>query len=1242
MRSADDGRGTVLRFTYARAAAVPGQRQRHSVLSGFEVESSGHGAATYSFAYDGPRLHSTGKFLLGFDKVTKAEPTLVEDATFANDDTVAGLLTGTLRRSSRSPGVTTYESRGFDSVSVRGVPFRRLKTETRGIADASGNTAEERTEYVEYKNDLCPAKLTATGYSGTLTTTHSYVDKPAFAGALACLVGGTKLQGAHGDKRLDFVHEMVLGRNDVGLVDRVESVSGTSRLLIQTVGYTPDWLVESVTAPGRGSSTATYHPSTRLPATATAPDGVVVEAVTRDPRTDAIRTWRRNAGTASYQRFFRFDGQERLSVEWDDLGTSTEQRPTQTLSYAFATSTSPASILSSTLVDPLRGSVRTQADLLTASGQAVTTARRLPQGWALDEIVLRNRNARETTSIRRATLSPELAATPTYEMLLQGAAWTRQEAASPFGHVAQQRSRHHADVEGGVTRSFDVAYGYPHLHAVENGTFASDVWMDASLRVLARDDESSARYIYTYDVLGRVRAITLPTQQVHRVSFDAFGRAFRYERDGIGAVELAFDPATGLLATRKHYARSNQLTRTTTFAYDTKGRVTRETHTDAVTGASKVFSHHYDGATAAEPARRGMLGALTGVAGPGYAKEFDYRADGHLLRRKTILHGVRSVDTALTYLEAGVIGSSTVTVRDGAGAQLHSSSQSFLHDAYGRVESVLLDGRPFQALAYDASGDLKGVTFSTGDSVTFGYDPLTRRRTSVVHAGTGGTTSVVARLNARGFVGTETLAFGALSGVRTYGYSPPGFLTSSDDPLWTYGYAYDASGLVTSTSLNGASTPFTSSGDTLVAGSLTSVFDASGRTMQRGEVNLGYGPDGQVATARLGAATWSFVHDEAGQRLMKLTGGTPTAIYLPEGYLDASALTQPVVVGGQVVGLFRNGVLSLVPTDLRGTVLAEPDGTPRVASPYGQRGVRPSTSPVLDYVTKGYDADLGLVRIGVRDFDPDLGRFTTPDPLFFAEPERCVDSPAECNLYGYARSAPTNFIDPSGECATRSNGEVDCVSMPASMYADATSRAATAWSERRFADAAAWSATAAVNGLVYVASTAMQIAAEPGNAAVNLADAYRSGNERAIQDAHFRVFTLAYFGGAGSRGTPQAFSTGAAAAARNPNVYETLFEAPIQGTSRSAHRAAANEYLAGLLRRDARFGRMLDDELGTDVLKHMESGKRLLNPPGTVWHHPVENQDVVRLLRRSVHQDPALQSTLHPGGIGGYGQFYGD
>jgi RHS repeat-associated protein len=53
-----------------------------------------------------------------------------------------------------------------------------------------------------------------------------------------------------------------------------------------------------------------------------------------------------------------------------------------------------------------------------------------------------------------------------------------------------------------------------------------------------------------------------------------------------------------------------------------------------------------------------------------------------------------------------------------------------------------------------------------------------------------------------------------------------------------------------------------------------------------------------------------------------------------------------------------------------------------------------------------YDKDTGLVRFGLRDYDPDTGRWTAKDPISFAG--------GDTDLYGYCLNDPVNFLDPLG------------------------------------------------------------------------------------------------------------------------------------------------------------------------------------------------------------------------------------
>ena len=52
-----------------------------------------------------------------------------------------------------------------------------------------------------------------------------------------------------------------------------------------------------------------------------------------------------------------------------------------------------------------------------------------------------------------------------------------------------------------------------------------------------------------------------------------------------------------------------------------------------------------------------------------------------------------------------------------------------------------------------------------------------------------------------------------------------------------------------------------------------------------------------------------------------------------------------------------------------------------------------------------YDADTGLVRFGARDYDPEVGRWTSKDPIGFR---------GAVNFYMYVGNDPVNRVDPTG------------------------------------------------------------------------------------------------------------------------------------------------------------------------------------------------------------------------------------
>jgi RHS repeat-associated protein len=71
------------------------------------------------------------------------------------------------------------------------------------------------------------------------------------------------------------------------------------------------------------------------------------------------------------------------------------------------------------------------------------------------------------------------------------------------------------------------------------------------------------------------------------------------------------------------------------------------------------------------------------------------------------------------------------------------------------------------------------------------------------------------------------------------------------------------------------------------------------------------------------------------------------------------------------------------------------------------QGTDTSTWPIPHGFAGGlFDSDTGLVRFGVRDYDPLIGRWTARDPILFEG--------GQANLYVYVGNGPVMLLDPRG------------------------------------------------------------------------------------------------------------------------------------------------------------------------------------------------------------------------------------
>jgi RHS repeat-associated protein len=114
--------------------------------------------------------------------------------------------------------------------------------------------------------------------------------------------------------------------------------------------------------------------------------------------------------------------------------------------------------------------------------------------------------------------------------------------------------------------------------------------------------------------------------------------------------------------------------------------------------------------------------------------------------------------------------------------------------------------------------------------------------------------------------------------------------------------------------------------------------------------------------------------------------------------------------------------VNYIHTDILGSTTLVTDGAESVLDlrqfdPYGlPTAPFAENSPVQGFTGHEHDLDLGLINMKGRLYDPELRRFTTPDP-FVTEPL----NPQGWNRYAYVMNNPLNRTDPSGFAL-----EMDC------------------------------------------------------------------------------------------------------------------------------------------------------------------------------------------------------------------------
>ncbi|MFI9557754.1 RHS repeat domain-containing protein [Nonomuraea endophytica] len=565
---------------------------------------------------------------------------------------------------------------------------------------------------------------------------------------------------------------------------------------------------------------------------------------------------------------------------------------------------------------------------------------------------------------------------------------------------------------GGVTRTVTDAYDRTVRVEELEGTAwrVTGYGYDAADRMLSVRDPAGNTLTYGYDLAGRKIAMNDPDMGGWTYGYDAAGNQTR-STDATGVqLHTRYDALNRKTERRKDSSTGTLLARWEYDAAGERGLLNRSTRFDA-SGTHVVDVTGYDD-------RARPVGRTWSFPDASHTLTYGYDAADHL--------------TKITYPAVGGLPAETVTTTytgTGQPATMTGAAEyvwSANYDDRARPVWLLSGSRgvPFSRITeYDADQRVAALKAGGGSTVLqdlrFGYEPtfgnMTERATTLA-----GQTwrecfdhDDLLRLT-RAFTTTGTCAdgtpdTGAGGFNHTYGYSVDGNLTRRVEGSATITYAYPAPGSPrphAPTAVGGTSYTWNANGDLATR-------TTAGQTQA-----LTWSPERQLTSL----AGTGFVYDADGNRLAR--GATR---YIEGHEISGGSAVRTYTFQGMPVATRTSASVEYLATDNQGSIqLTVPSGATapnkvRTYQPYGKPRTSDTTATERGWIGQVEDKTTGLNYLNARYYDPGIGRFISPDPLFD------VSRPQTVNPYAYGLNNPAAYSDPSGlipdDCA---RGVIKC------------------------------------------------------------------------------------------------------------------------------------------------------------------------------------------------------------------------
>jgi RHS repeat-associated protein len=552
---------------------------------------------------------------------------------------------------------------------------------------------------------------------------------------------------------------------------------------------------------------------------------------------------------------------------------------------------------------------------------------------------------------------------------------------------------------------------------------------DSQGNVVSVTDAANNTTSYAYDPFGKLIRTTDAVGNIVTATYDVRGRKTASNDPDLGAWTYSYDTASELVS------QTDAKSQTSTFSYDLLGRMTQRVEPDVPSGSITAV-WVYD--TAMYGIGNLASAGITAGTGAGYQKSFTFN---NLGRPATV---TLTVDGTARTFTAGYDANSrlsSVTYPSGFVATYSYTSLGYALGVTGPGSQVY-----WTANARDAELRLTQQTAGNGVVTTQSFDALTDRLTSIL-AGSGNvvenfsyTYDVLGNMLSRADANqnlTETFSYDSLNRLtqtvvnqsltKAFTYDPIGNLLSKSD-VGTYSYP-----------LAGAARPhavLTITPNPPNGGSISTsfVYDNNGNQTSGLGRSISYTSYNKPYSIQQGSTTLTFTHDVDHQRY-KQVAPEGTTLYFDafgvhaEMFGSSGTWYDYVSAGGAMLGVRVTSGSTVTTryfhTDNLGSIAIITDETGAVVErdgydAWGKRrfpnGADDPTGSLTSQTTRGFTgqeelADVGLVHLNGRVYDPLIARMTSADPM--------VPDPMNgqaWNRYSYVINNPLAFTDPSGYC----------------------------------------------------------------------------------------------------------------------------------------------------------------------------------------------------------------------------------